>query len=187
MSLFLWKTWLLYLWKTFKSPLGRLKMTTLGIVVCLSHYWVLIDTSFFFLHVFLPTINRPKRCQSYYSLPRTEFNAVCATCEIHVSAANSKTILSLFASDSNPLCRRVTLNFTLTSANRSLHITLLLYSITQAGRRMKNRFANSWIDINETSGINKKNIARTTSASMATSSILCSERRFEGRNIPMLV
>ena len=162
---FLWKTWLLYFWKTFKSPLGRLKMTTLGdtnlFVPLLSHIW---HIRFFVYTLILPTIYRPKRFESHYSLSRTEFNAARATYEIHASAANSQTILSLFAWDLNTLCHRVTLNFTLASVNWSLHITLLFYSITQAGRLMKNRFSNSWTDINEASGINKENIARTTSA-----------------------
>ena len=93
-------------------------------VSLLSHFWLIQLSPI----PALSTISRPVSSCSVQSHQRQPMSAVAlATCEVHVSAADSQTVPTVATGVSKPLCCRLTLTFTLTIDNLSLYITLLLY------------------------------------------------------------
>ena len=83
--------------------------------------------TFFHLHLlYQPYLGlcQATRVQSHQRQPRSA--VAIATCEVQVSSADSQTVPTVATGVSRPQCCRLTLTFTLTSVNISLHTTLLL-------------------------------------------------------------
>ena len=93
-------------------------------VSLLSHFWLI---HLFYLHLlYQPHVGLCQAtCVQSHQRQSTSSVAI-ATCEVQVSAADYQTVPTVATGVSKPLCCRLTLTFTLTSENQSLHITLLL-------------------------------------------------------------
>ena len=119
---------LFWVYKKVGSSVVHQRLVNTCLLLFLSlpcHFWLIHFYHLYLLHQPCVGFCQATCVQSHQRQPRSP--VAKATYEVQISTADSLTVPTATNGVSKSLCCRLTLIFTLTSANLSLYITLLLY------------------------------------------------------------